>query len=187
MDQTPSHPVWHLPNSIVRERQFDRKDACSATHWWESKCKTNKISTGFLASLRSLLWAFSVGKWFLTHLRSCSFPVLLYQWALLIGGLVENNNAISSREALVILASLTYRTENRATRISMLYFWLQMINYYLWVNIFWYLEHVLSYNIMILKSITLGSFKHAYWRLDSLARIFDLTLLYLSVFSDQWG
>jgi hypothetical protein len=43
MDKTPGYLVWNLPDSIICERQLDRKDACSATNWWKSKFETNKI------------------------------------------------------------------------------------------------------------------------------------------------
>lgn len=41
-----------------------------------------------------------MGGWFLTHLRSYSVLVVLHQWALLAGGTAENNEAITSNEAV---------------------------------------------------------------------------------------
>lgn len=82
MDQTPSHPVWDLSNSIICERQLDRKDARSATNWGKSKFKTDQMLTGFPASLRSLLRAISVieGGWVLTHHSCVPPPVGIFGW-----------------------------------------------------------------------------------------------------------
>lgn len=45
MDKTPGYPVWDVLDSIICERQLEWKDACSATNWWKSKCKTRMLKS----------------------------------------------------------------------------------------------------------------------------------------------
>ena len=47
-----------------------------------------------------------MGSMVFTHLRSNSVPVGLYQWALLDGGAVEDNDAVGPRAAPVIITLL---------------------------------------------------------------------------------